>query len=190
MGRASTATLISIALLIPTISLAKPRRLVVGADSWVEIVKVQRVDGKNFDARSQVTGLNVGIQFDHMKENWGWSHEYGVAIGTASTQSASSELTFLNRGAPMIGGYFSPGIYKRPDSETVKVGVSLPIILRQVKYDVGSSSHTLNSESRALIFTCIDFDWQMTRRFSLSQRFGGPLFKDGTFWQTYFTAKF
>jgi hypothetical protein len=158
--------------------------LIFGGVSWIDSNILAKIGGPTYDLRAMVYGNNLCYRTYFDLAGFNSFFDMGLVFAKANVQNQNTDIVYKQVNASVFGALFNLGLFERPASEMVTIGVSLPVLYREVSFKVPNVLYQIKTEKKFIPYYALNLSWQLTESFSLQQEFGGSLFsKDGTLWK-------
>lgn len=154
--------------------------LTFGFWNWTERMTltqgvVQSTDWANFQANS------FGVGYRGVFKNWGYDLEALALAGKAVGGGNSNEITYKQSNFNFDGYGGKAAVYYRTE-RFIELGVSLPVIFRNVQWDTINPNLKVRSGSNPLITMMATWRLRPTKNFLIEQGFGPAGVPSQTIW--------
>jgi hypothetical protein len=145
----------------------------VGFASWQDsLTLVNDTQQSETELLATTEGPCIGGGIDASNFYWGWKLEACLAFATANVGENSRNVDYFQQGVGVTALLTSPGIYYRPNSGEVALGLEIPILLRSGDYTAPAGNFSLQETSLVALgvgtelrwfYQKVDFSGKMTK---------------------------
>lgn len=155
----------------------------VGLIGWPEKVKITDEFGVNHDANVQFYTPSFHFTFRNIRAKYGFIYEGYAFFGKADIQNEpGSSLSYFQKRVGVYGVGGLAGIFTRPASKQISVGVSAPVQYRVASWTSPPNGGAVNNKSLFALGLMLDLRWRITEDMGINQRIGQFLGQPGSLW--------
>jgi hypothetical protein len=166
-----------------------PRRVLIqdswalGLMAWPEKIKITDEFGVTHDANVQIYTPSFHLARRETKADYGYIYEAFAFFGKADVQTEpGSSLTYFQKRVGVYGFGGAAGVFYRPESKQINIGVSAPIQYRKANFTSPPIGGGITKKDVFAVGLMFDFRWRINPDIAINQRVGTYLGQPGSLW--------
>lgn len=155
----------------------------VGLMAWPEKIEITDEFGVSHKANVQIYCPSFHIVRRDTRAHYGLIYELYAFYGKADVQTESGEsLTYFQKRVGVYGLGGEAGVFMRPESKQVNVGISAPVQFRKANFTNPPAGGNVTKKESYAIGLMLDFRWRINPDLAFNQRVGTFMGQPGSLW--------